>query len=83
MEPFFFLKIFLCVYKWASTYMFHMCPWCLWKTEESIRCPRTGVTDSCEPACDMYAKNQTPEKASTFHHWTISPASGTQLANWS
>jgi hypothetical protein len=26
----------------------HMCALCLWKPEESIRSPGTGVIDSCE-----------------------------------
>lgn len=25
--------------------------WCLWRPEEGIRCPRSGVTDDCKLAC--------------------------------
>ena len=27
----------------------HVCAWCLWRSEEGIGSPETGVTDDCEP----------------------------------
>lgn len=31
----------------------HVClyPWCPWRSEKRIRCPKTGVTDGCETPC--------------------------------
>ena len=32
----------------AHMSMYHTCAWCLWRSEEGIRFPRTGVTDDQE-----------------------------------
>ena len=35
------------------TCVYCVCAWCLWKTEEDIRYPGTGIVDGCEP-CYRY-----------------------------
>lgn len=35
----------------VCAYMYFMCTWCLWRSEEVVECPRIGVTHACRPLC--------------------------------
>lgn len=46
------------MYEYFPVYMYvYACAWCLWKTEEGIRDPRTGIVDGCEPCFRCYELN--------------------------
>ena len=44
----------------ACMYVYHVCAWCLWRPEEGIRSPGTGVTDGCEPPYGYWESNLGP-----------------------
>lgn len=44
-------------------YVRHVCAWCPWRSEEGIRCPRTGVRNGCEPPCVNGELNLGPVQA--------------------
>ena len=37
--------------------MQHLCTWYPQRTEEGVRTPGTGITDSCEPLCGYWELN--------------------------
>ena len=41
-------------------YVYHVCAWCPWKSEEGVRSPETGVMDSWEPPCQSWELNPVP-----------------------
>lgn len=64
-EPFhmfFFNCIYFCVYGVLPTCMFVncLCARCLWRPEEDVDSPGTGVADSCEPLCWCWELNPDP-----------------------
>lgn len=51
-----FFRFILCVwifaYRFAFTYLPHLCAWCPYRTEEDISSPETGVKGACESPGD-------------------------------
>jgi hypothetical protein len=35
----------------GCVYMYHVRVWCMWETEEGVRCSGNGVMDDCELPC--------------------------------
>jgi hypothetical protein len=48
----YWLKIFISIFSlykcFAHMHFYHMCTWSLWRSDEGIKSPGTGVTGACE-----------------------------------
>lgn len=52
----------------------HMCAWCLPRPESGVRCPKTGVTDGCEPSCVCWESNLGPPEGRPVLTAELSPS---------
>jgi hypothetical protein len=66
-----FLKIISILYVWMfCLHAYHMCAV---SSEDSVRSPGTGATDSCGPPCGWWGLNSEPLEVSAHNCWVISP----------
>lgn len=52
-----YLFYFMCMDVWPACYacVHHLCAWCMWRPEEGIGAPGTGVTGAaCKPPCGCW-----------------------------